>query len=990
MNVQIWKQAEVNTYLVDYTSGSGSSTLTFNYTVQSGHNTSDLDYASTSALVLNGGTINDAAGNATTLTLAAPGATNSLGANKSLVIDTTVPTVASVTANKTDGIYNVDDVIPITVTFSEAIIVTGFPQLTLETGTTDAAVNYTSGSSTNTLSFFYTVSAGHNSSDLDYASTSALALNSGTIKDAAGNAATLTLAAPGATNSLGANKAIVIDTQSPTVASVTSTSNDGTYKIGDVIPITVTFSEAVSIVGGPQITLETGDTDAVVNYTSGSGSSTLTFNYTVSEGESSSDLDYASTSALGLNNGTIKDASGNNATLTLAAPGAANSLGNAKAIVVDGIRATVTSVTSTVADNNYDIGEVIPIVVNFSEVVTVTGTPQITLETGTADAVVNYTSGTGTNALTFNYTVVEGHLSSDLDYISTNALALNGGTINDGAGNASTLTLAAPGAASSLGNAKAIVVDGVLPTIASVSSSSNDGAYKFDDTIPITITFSEAVTVTGTPVITLETGLSDAVVTYTTGSGTSTLTFNYTVLSGHNTTDLDYKTSSALVLNGSTIKDASGNNATLTLPEPGATNSLGANKAIEVDGIVPTVSIVTSTLADGHYTVGQVIPVSVLFSEAVTVTGTPQITLETGSSDAVVDYSSGSGTPTIIFNYTVASGHTSSDLDYVSTSALALNGGTIKDAAGNTSIITLVTPGNTTSLGGHKGFIIDTAPATVTSVASSATDGTSYKVGDTVTLTVNFSETVTVTGTPQLTLETGDADGIASYVSGTGTNALTFNYTVVEGHASSDLDYAGTDALALNNGTILDAASNTSTLTLAAPGAANSLGANNALVVDGVTPTIASVATTVSDGLFKIGDVIPITVTFSEAISVNTTNGTPQLTLETGTTDVLVGYSSGTGTNVLTFNYTVAEGHVSSDLDYTATNALGLNSGTIQDGAGNNAILTLAAPGETNSLAASADKLMRMEQFFLYPVLILVENGYYNAGDLIPIISFFL
>ena len=74
------------------------------------------------------------------------------------------------------------------------------------------------------------------------------------------------------------------------------------------------------------------------------------------------------------------------------------------------------------------------------------------------------------------------------------------------------------------------------------------------DTIPITITFSEAVTVTGTPVITLETGLSDAVVTYTTGSGTSTLTFNYTVLSGHNTTDLDYKTSSALVLNEALTK----------------------------------------------------------------------------------------------------------------------------------------------------------------------------------------------------------------------------------------------------------------------------------------------------------------------------------------------------------------------------------------------------------------------------------------------------
>ena len=77
-------------------------------------------------------------------------------------------------------------------------------------------------------------------------------------------------------------------------------------------------------------------------------------------------------------------------------------------------------------------------------------------------------------------------------------------------------------------------------------------------------------------------------------------------------------------------------------------------------------------------------------------------------------------------------------------------------------------------------------------------------------------------------------------------------------------------------------------LTLAAPGAANSLGANNALVVDGITPTVVSVATTATDGLFKIGDVIPVTVTFSEAISVTTTNGTPQLTLETGTTDILV------------------------------------------------------------------------------------------------------
>ena len=60
---------------------------------------------------------------------------------------------------------------------------------------------------------------------------------------------------------------------------------------------------------------------------SGTGSNTLTFNYTIGSGETSSDLDYVATSSLALNSGTIKDAAVNDATLTLASPGARNSLG---------------------------------------------------------------------------------------------------------------------------------------------------------------------------------------------------------------------------------------------------------------------------------------------------------------------------------------------------------------------------------------------------------------------------------------------------------------------------------------------------------------------------------------------------------------------------------------------------------------------------------------------------------------------------------------
>src|SRR5439155_1044400 len=257
---------------------------------------------------------------------------------KAIVIDTTAPTISSVTSSTANGTYTTGTVIPITVTFSEIVNVTGTPQLTLNDG---AVVNYSSGSTTNILTFTYTVGAGQNTADLDYASTTALALNSGTIKDVATNAATLTLPAPGATGSLGAIKAIVIDPSAPTITNVTSSAGDGLYGIGALIPITVTFSELVNVTGSPLLALNSGGS---ATYASGSGSGILTFNYTVAAGHSSADLDYSSTSALTLNGGTIRDVATNNATLTLATPGAAGSIGFNKNIVVDGVAPSVASI----------------------------------------------------------------------------------------------------------------------------------------------------------------------------------------------------------------------------------------------------------------------------------------------------------------------------------------------------------------------------------------------------------------------------------------------------------------------------------------------------------------------------------------------------------------------------------------------------------------------------------------------------------------------
>ena len=81
----------------------------------------------------------------------------------------------------------------------------------------------------------------------------------------------------------------LFDEAAPTVVSVSSSISNGNAKIGDQVPITVTFSETVSVTGTPLVTLETGATDAAVNYTSGSGSSVLIFTYTVAAGDTNSD-----------------------------------------------------------------------------------------------------------------------------------------------------------------------------------------------------------------------------------------------------------------------------------------------------------------------------------------------------------------------------------------------------------------------------------------------------------------------------------------------------------------------------------------------------------------------------------------------------------------------------------------------------------------------------------------------------------------------------
>ena len=95
---------------------------------------------------------------------------------------------------------------------------------------------------------------------------------------------------------------------------------------------------------------------------------------------------------------------------------------------------------------------------------------------------------------------------------------------------------------------------------------------------------------------------------------------------------------------------------------------------------------------------------------------------------------------------------------------------------------------------------------TVSSVAFSSIPGAdqsdTYRLGDTIEITATFSESVTVTGTPQLALTLGAATRFAAYASGSPGTRLAFRYTVAAGDADGDGLAIETDGLDAGGGSI--------------------------------------------------------------------------------------------------------------------------------------------------------------------------------------------
>jgi hypothetical protein len=124
-----------------------------------------------------------------------------------------------------------------------------------------------------------------------------------------------------------------------------------------------------------------------------------------------------------------------------------------------------------------------------------------------------------------------------------------------------------------------ITIDTTVPIILNVSSPTADGTYGNPTVIDIVFTTSEPVIVSGVPEFTLDT---TGVATYFSGSGTSSLTFQYTILGGHSSADLGYSNAETVNLNGGTLTDSALNNLLLDTPDNLSGSSLSDQKALNI------------------------------------------------------------------------------------------------------------------------------------------------------------------------------------------------------------------------------------------------------------------------------------------------------------------------------------------------------------------------------------------------------------------------
>jgi len=396
-------------------------------------------------------------------------------------------------------------------------------------------------------------------------------------------------------------------------------------------------------------------------------------------------------------------------------------------------------------NGTYKVGDPpIKIFIEFTTNVNVTGAPQLLLETGPIDHSAVYSGGDGTSVLTFNYTVQSGDTASDLDYVASDSLSLNGGTITGAVGNAN-LTLPVPGATGSLSNNNNVVIDnGSAPTILSFTRQTPIASITNSSELTFRATFSEQVknVDSGDFVITGVTGIT-VDVSPLTPSNLYNITVSGVNLGSYNgNVGLDFSASP-------TITDSAGNPFIKAEPP--------IDEIYTVDHIAPTVTVEQAT-SQADPTDGTPINFTVTFSEPINVA--------TFTADAVAQNNQSGYATGITWRITDSGDHqvfTLSAIAIVDTGTKIVQpsiiANTVSDLAGNLSSAS-------TSVDNSVTFKSDESPTVTITQATAQPDPTNLLP---IKFTVVFSEAIISNiFTPSDITQTGTATGITWAITDSG------------------------------------------------------------------------------------------------------------------------------------------------------------------------------------------------------------------------------
>ncbi|HZW20313.1 DUF4347 domain-containing protein [Noviherbaspirillum sp.] len=418
--------------------------------------------------------------------------------------------------------------------------------------------------------------------------------------------------------------------------------------------------------------------------------------------------------------------------------------------------------------------------------------------------------------------------------------------------------------------------------VTGVTSNATNGKFKVGSTIDIQVTFNDVVnvdTTNGTPRLQLATGTTDQYATYYSGTGSATLTFRYTVQAGDTAADLDYTAITALDLNGGSIVDGATTPHTpaLALAAPGGAGSLGANKAIVVDGLAP----------------------SDMALSAATVSTSASANTEVGT------LSSTDGTAGDSFTYTLISGSGDTNngaFTIFGNSLRATNPGNLTPGANTVRVRTTDAAGNTYE---EALSITVTSNPTVTITSNKA----SVKAGETATVTFTFSETPSEFAAEDITVAGGTGSLTGLTVDGADNKIYRATFTPAADTQSVSA------SISVAAGTFKNA-SNQDNLV------------SNTLMINGdtVAPTVTSIERKTPSGEKTNADSLTYRVTFSEAVS----NVSAADFIVSGTTATVSGVSSAGGN---AYDVTVSGGDLAS-LDGTVVLAFA-GGQDIADAAGN-------------------------------------------------------